>query len=134
MKVHKLSKFKIGDIIVKDGYTYVCRIVGKKESYFVQKWFKGLFKNPDKTLFESGCNGGENFKCENNLILNTDKTYYDTPQTDRNAILLGSNLYPVIGTESFTGSVSFNLRRICYYYIEDYKNYVKHLHSELPTN
>lgn len=131
-----MSTFKIGDIIVKDDYTYVCRIVGEVESLFEKRWFKGLFKNPENSctcLGSSGC-GDEGFSCSDTLILFSDKSKYlvnNRSSNNKNSHITKEQLYPVIGVYKQCSPLYIaidSLRRI---YPEAYKNYIESLYNNL---
>ncbi len=129
-----MSKFKEGDIIVKNDYTYVCRIVGETEALFEKRWFKGLFKNPENSPCVSGC-GDEGFSCNDTIILFSDKCRYlvnTKHSNNKNVCSTKDNLYPVIGTYIQCQGTPINLEKLKYHYPEAYKNYITSLYDRLP--
>lgn len=125
-----MSKFQEGDIIVKDNFTYVCRIAGETESYFEHRWFAGLFKTPDNNKWGSaGCGGHPDHLCNKSLILFSDKCKLQskTKENKRDGCC-PKILYPVIGTYSECSS-SFKLDVIRNIYPDEYKNYINFLHD-----
>ena len=129
-----MSKFEEGDIIVKDGYTYVCRIVGETEAYFEHRWFKGLFKNPENpenAWGDSGCGDGEDFSCNKKLVLYSDKSKFIKNRENKNMNACGDYQYPVIGKHINCKADSFYLRVIQYNYPEVYRQYIEYLYNKL---
>ncbi len=125
-----MNKFKEGDIIVKDGFTYVCRIVGETESYFEHKWFAGLFKTPDNNKWgTAGCGGYPDHLCSKNLILYSDKCKLQkTKSNSKDYCTYGSN-YPVIGHTNCCGTTMFNMVILNNTYSDEYKRYIKFLYE-----
>lgn len=136
MKIHNANKFEEGDIIIKDGYTYVCRIVGKKEAYFEHRWFKGLCNNPPNTLgMPYGTKWPKEANVASSLILSADKGYYLIPEKDKTEDIRGPVfMYPIIGTTDKHGfHIEINMTYLSRVYPDYYREYLKSLQEELDS-
>lgn len=131
--------YKEGYIIVHDGYTYVCRIVGEKEAYFNKYVFKGLFKNPTKMYGVGGCGGfqedesGYSFKCDDHVILWSE--IYDTNRCGTNKKDFRPTAvpkHPIIGREDGC-SVLWNLNVLKGCYPVEYEKYLEYLVENLEN-
>lgn len=129
-----MNTFKVGDIIVKDDYTYVCRIVGEVESLFEKRWFRGLFKNPENPYgCLAGC-GDEGFSCSDKLILFSDRSKYlvNTRSSNaKNTCGTKEQLYPVIGIYKQCSPLYIAIESLRSIYPEAYENYIKTLYDKL---
>lgn len=126
-----MNKFKEGDIIVKDGYTYVCRIVGETESYFEHRWFKGLCITPENAYGSSGCGGhGEEFSCNKNLILFSHKCKYSKTKKNAKDYFPAGNDYPVIGSYIYCEPHALYLNVLEREYPVFYKQYIEFLYKD----
>lgn len=126
-----MNKFKEGDIIVKDGFTYVCRIVGETESYFEHRWFAGLFKTPNDSKWGAvGCGGHPDHLCTKNLILFSDRCRLQKKsQENKQTYTYDTQTYPVIGNSNGCGTTMFNTAILSNLYPDEYKSYIKFLYE-----
>lgn len=124
-----MNKFKEGDIVVKDGFTYVCRIVGETESYFEHRWFAGLFKTPNIKYGAAGCGGHPDHSCTKNLILFSDRCRLQKSKSNSKDYCTHGSNYSVIGNTNGCGTTMFNMAILSNMYPDEYKNYVKFLYE-----
>ena len=127
-----MNIYKKGDIIVKDNYTYVCRIVGETEAYFEPRWFKYLFNTPqDNGGAISGSGSMDSlFTPEKSLIIFSQKQKLTVSQKENEKSFYDPYKYPVIGS-SHMCSLSIELYVIKNNYPEAYEKYIEGLASDL---
>lgn len=120
----KESKFKEGDIIIKDNKFYCCDIAGEELARFKAFSEFGWFG-----ANRGGC-GGDNgtVKCIDYITLSVHRSkYLSPPETWRDGHMgCRTSIYPIVGKKiGNCGGYNFNLSTLRRVYPKAYKSFIK---------